>query len=146
MILIHIIDITSAMTNSQKTMRKKQPMQFMLPSNSSSMILEKPSRIQPSRPPPVNRMPMTEMTPMIANISILFSVLLLAKVAIHTITCKFIVFHLRFLSSMHVSSDFIWFHFVFMMGGEGLFGVRKEPFSIKIVIFARKINLTEKYD
>jgi len=33
-----------------------------------------------------------------------------------------------------------------MMGGEGLFGVRKEPFSIKIVIFAHKINLTEKYD
>ena len=60
---------------------------------------------------------MTEMTPMIANISILFSVLLLAKVAIHTITCKFIVFHLRFLPSMRVSSDFIWFHSVFMMGG-----------------------------
>ena len=72
--------------------------------------------------------------------------LLLAKVAIHTITCKFIVFHLRFLPSMRVSSDFIWFHSVFMMGEKGLFGIRKEPFSIEIVIFARKINLTEKYD
>jgi len=51
--------------------------------------------------------------------------LLLAKVAIHTITCKFIVFHLRFLPSMRVSSDFIWFHSVFMMGGGGTFRRKK---------------------